>query len=220
MPDDPFADVVIEQEAGDSRMVGELIAALDADLLARYPGYGEWEDGEDHDHVTLEQRRAMTFFVAWRGWQPLGCGALRVLADGVGEVKRMYVIPAARPRPGPAILARIEDLAADLGLHSVLRPPPAEAIALQRPASLWPLETPGALLRQAGVAILPSVGAPARPGRQHAARTCRNWPRAEGALHARTRSGCGGPPDEGEPGQPSTIQCHRTSTSRVDGPPV
>ncbi len=136
MPDDPFADVVIEQEAGDSRMVGELIAALDADLLARYPGYGEWEDGEDHDHVTLEQRRAMTFFVAWRGWQPLGCGALRLLGEGVGEVKRMYVIPEARGHGlGGRILARIEQLAAALGLQRLIletgnRQP--EALALYR----------------------------------------------------------------------------------------
>ena len=85
----------------------------------------------------------MTFFVAWRGWQPLGCGALRLLGEGVGEVKRMYVVPEARGHGlGGRILARIEQLAADLGLQRLIletgnRQP--EALALYRRTGWHPI---------------------------------------------------------------------------------
>ena len=36
------------------------------------------------------------FVVAFRGGRGIGCGGLRLLGDGVGELKRMYVDPGAR----------------------------------------------------------------------------------------------------------------------------
>ena len=36
------------------------------------------------------------FLVAYADGDAVGCGGLRVIGDGVGEVKRMYVVPAKR----------------------------------------------------------------------------------------------------------------------------
>lgn len=56
-------------------------------------------------------------FVARRDGAPLACGALRIARD-YGEVKRMYVSPAARGEGlGRAILARIESEAQREGLR-------------------------------------------------------------------------------------------------------
>src|SRR5205807_742672 len=56
-------------------------------------------------------------FIARRDGAAVGCGALR-LAAGYGEVKRMYVSPAARGAGlGRAILARIESEAQREGLR-------------------------------------------------------------------------------------------------------
>ena len=52
--------------------------------------------------------------------EPLGCGALRSLGDGVAEVKRMYVVPAARRRGvSRAVLAALEDAARERGYRRV-----------------------------------------------------------------------------------------------------
>ena len=56
------------------------------------------------------------YLVAWRGDEVLGCGGLRRHADGVGEVKRMFVRETAR-RMGVArtLLAAVEGQARALG---------------------------------------------------------------------------------------------------------
>jgi putative acetyltransferase len=111
--------------------VRELIAALDSYLSALYPP-------ESNHFLDLEQlsRPEIRFFVARRGGAPLACGALRIDAQGWGEVKRMYVAPQARGQGlGRAILARIEEQAALEGLRLVRLETgvrQAEAIALYR----------------------------------------------------------------------------------------
>lgn len=50
----------------------------------------------------------IAFYTAWDGETLLGCGALRTLGEGTGEVKSMRTDPAARGRGvGQAILNRI-----------------------------------------------------------------------------------------------------------------
>jgi putative acetyltransferase len=75
-------------------------------------------------HMTVEQMAEAdtTLFVARdEGGAPLGMGALRRHADGVGEVKRMFVKPEVRGRRiGEAILAHIEALARKEGLTKLV----------------------------------------------------------------------------------------------------
>lgn len=60
------------------------------------------------------------FVIAWRDGEAIGCGALRALSPGVGEIKRMYVRPAARGlRVGAAILRALEHEARALGVHTL-----------------------------------------------------------------------------------------------------
>lgn len=74
---------------------------------------------EYRHHMTVEQMAQpdTTLFVARdENGAPLGMGALRRHAAGVGEVKRMFVKPEARGRRiGEAILAHIEALARQEG---------------------------------------------------------------------------------------------------------
>ena len=74
---------------------------------------------EYRHHMTVEQMAQddTTLFVARdASGAPLGMGALRRHAGGVGEVKRMFVAPEARGLGvGGAILARIEELARQEG---------------------------------------------------------------------------------------------------------
>ncbi|MFT3727044.1 MAG: GNAT family N-acetyltransferase [Terricaulis sp.] len=80
----------------------------------------ELTPAEFRHHMTVEQmaQPELTLFVARdTSGTPLGMGALRRHADGVGEVKRMFVKPEARGLGvGGAILERIEALARQDGL--------------------------------------------------------------------------------------------------------
>lgn len=97
--------------APDSADAMRLIRALDDDLRVRYPGvplHGlRPEDVRDH-------RQA--FLVAYVGGEAIGCGAVRELDSGVGEIKRMFVQPAWRGRGvAPRLLAALETEARKLG---------------------------------------------------------------------------------------------------------
>lgn len=59
-----------------------------------------------------------TLLVAMRDGDAVGCGALRTIAPGVGEVKRMYVQPSARGQGvGEALLRALIAAAAAMGLE-------------------------------------------------------------------------------------------------------
>ena len=112
--------------------VPELIAALDDYLSSLYPP-------TSNHFLDLDQlsQRDIRLFVARLEGSPLACGALRIARD-YGEVKRMYVSPAARGAGlGRAILARIESEAQREGLR-VMRLETGnrqtEALALYRSA--------------------------------------------------------------------------------------
>ena len=113
--------------------VARLIGELDAYFTRLYPP-------ESNHLLDIEALcgPAIRFFVARLDGEALGCGALRVDPAGYGEVKRMYVVPAARGRKlGRSILLRIEAEAraaglACLRLETGIHQP--EALALYRSA--------------------------------------------------------------------------------------
>ncbi|MGW3092721.1 GNAT family N-acetyltransferase [Streptomyces sp. NPDC001102] len=92
--------------------------AYAADIDARFP------EGFDPSDLVRPQEVSGTagaFFVAYEEGRAVGCGALRTLEPGVGEIKHVWVHPRAR-RLGLArrILAALEDEAAARG-HRVVR---------------------------------------------------------------------------------------------------
>jgi putative acetyltransferase len=92
--------------------VRRLIAALNAHLLTLTPP-------EFCSHMTVEEMTDAdtTVFVARDDGEAVACGALRRHGDGIGEVKRMYTIPARQGEGiGGRILEGIETLAREDGL--------------------------------------------------------------------------------------------------------
>lgn len=84
-----------------------LVAALDAELRARYPVDGT----EDHFHVAPGEVCGDhgVFLLARIAGVPAGCGAIRRFDANTAEVKRMYVAPEWRGRGiGRAVLAGLE----------------------------------------------------------------------------------------------------------------
>jgi putative acetyltransferase len=98
----------------------ELITALNAELSDRYPEPGATHFRLDPDEVGPGRG---AFFIARdaQSGASLGCGAVRVIEPGVGEVKRMFVRPTARGRKiGRAVLAAIEAEAPSLGISRLV----------------------------------------------------------------------------------------------------
>ena len=97
--------------------VRTLIAELNADLLRETPP-------EFCSHMTVEQMADAdtTMFIARDDdGRAVACGALRRHDGAVGEVKRMYTIPAEQGKGiGGRILERIEELAREEGLSRLV----------------------------------------------------------------------------------------------------
>jgi GNAT superfamily N-acetyltransferase len=126
----------------DDDLGAPLIAALLADLMDRYGV----EDLDEPAPIELAPPGGV-FLVACTDDGPVGCGGIRYHADGIAELKRMYVLPAAR-RDGVAraLLERLEQHAVTLGysrvrLETGVRQP--EAIALYESAGYEPIERYG-----------------------------------------------------------------------------
>ena len=112
MPSPPIEFVEVDPrspraEQAASRYFEELAARFEGGFeITAYAG----EPSADPGRVVL----------ALRGDRTVACGTVRRLAAGVGEIKRMWVDPAARGVGlGRRMLAHLEHLAAAQGLHLV-----------------------------------------------------------------------------------------------------
>jgi putative acetyltransferase len=106
--------IAIETPLSDD--VRHLVAGLNETALTLTPR-------EFCHHLTVEQMAGseMTVFVARDGDLAVAMGALRRHARAIGEVKRMYTLPAYQGRGiGGRILAEIEALARREGLKALV----------------------------------------------------------------------------------------------------
>lgn len=100
----------------DSAEAVALTEAVQAEYVVRYGGVDETpmaalEFAPPHG----------VFLVALLDGEPVGCGGFRTVADGVAEMKRMYVRPSARGR-GVArlLLGALEQAATAAGCHQLI----------------------------------------------------------------------------------------------------
>ncbi|MCA0147026.1 GNAT family N-acetyltransferase [Blastococcus sp. LR1] len=124
--------MIIEPAAWDDADVRRLTDDQQAELRVRYGGKGEpgtHPSAADISVVLVAREDDGT---------PVGCGALRDLGGGAAEIKRMYVVPAARGRGvSKAVLAGLEQAARERGwttLRLETGPLQPEAVALYRGA--------------------------------------------------------------------------------------
>ncbi|MBE1501474.1 GNAT superfamily N-acetyltransferase [Amycolatopsis lexingtonensis] len=93
-----------------------LRAAQRTELDARY-------GTDDHEPGAVPTAETVAVFLVARdaAGTAIGCGGLRLLGPGSGEVKRMYVEPAARGTGvATALLRALEDRARELGIARLL----------------------------------------------------------------------------------------------------
>ena len=134
----PEAGAKIAQEPAASPDAKRLMAALDADILRRYPGMPV-------HGIAMEsfEQEGGYFAVAREQGEALACGAYRPTGDGIAEVKRMFVQPKARGRGiARAMLSHLESRIREKGFRTIVLetgPHHTEAIALYESAGYAPL---------------------------------------------------------------------------------
>ncbi|HSY07504.1 MAG TPA: GNAT family N-acetyltransferase [Steroidobacteraceae bacterium] len=140
----PADALTIRREELHSQAAQRLIEALNAELRAMYP-----EPGATHFRLDVDEVCAArgAFLVGYVDAQSVACGAIRCIDAQAAEIKRMYVIPAARGRGfSKLMLAALEEHARQLGMRRlVLETGPRQLAAL-------------ALYRHAGFASVPRFG--------------------------------------------------------------
>lgn len=110
-------DIAIAPETPLQDDVRRLVAELNAYLNPLTPREFQFQ-------LTVEQMAdpSLTLFVARdQAGEAVGMGGLKDHGEGLGEVKRMYAVPAVRGhRVGAKLLQRIEALARDKGLSRIV----------------------------------------------------------------------------------------------------
>jgi GNAT superfamily N-acetyltransferase len=121
-------DVRLVPAARDDPDVRRLTAAQQAELRARHEG------GHEPGTPPSAADVAVGLVARDAGGEALGCGVLRPLEDGVAEIERRYVVPAARVRGlSKLVPAGLEAAARDRGwttLRLETGPRQPEAVAL------------------------------------------------------------------------------------------
>ena len=108
--------VSVVREAAQMEDAVRLVSALVAELFDRY-GY----HGSSPFHPDDVEEEGGAFFVARLDSQAVGCGAVRSLGSGVGEIKRVYVAPEARGKGiGRALMSALEQFSRDAGYNALV----------------------------------------------------------------------------------------------------
>ncbi|MCT9084534.1 GNAT family N-acetyltransferase [Streptomyces fulvoviolaceus] len=112
-----LAGITVELVDGAAPEARACLDAYAADIDARFPEGFDKSDLVRPEEVSGD---AGAFFVAYEEGRPVGCGALRRLKPGVGEIRHVWVHPAAR-RLGLArrLLAALEGEAAARGFDVI-----------------------------------------------------------------------------------------------------
>lgn len=119
--------ITIRESRADAPEAAALLEQYGAELVARGRPWSPLDPppgaaGASWVEVHEMEPPGGAFLLICEGDRPVGCGGLRTLdADaGIGEIKRMFVIPEARRR-GHArrLLAALEDAARRIGLRTV-----------------------------------------------------------------------------------------------------
>jgi len=138
------APATIAREPLSSPDAQQLIASLNAELSVIYP------NPADNFFELAEEQTAGdrgVFLLARVDGRPLGCGALRRIDTTTGEIKRMYVAPAARGTGlGRRLLDELERHACGLGLRRLVL-----ETGTRQPQAIG-------LYRRAGFARIPCFG--------------------------------------------------------------
>jgi GNAT superfamily N-acetyltransferase len=101
---------MIRHEAPDAPAARELFAEYTALVRERIPGF----EPSEEIFATEDAFRGpgAAWIVLYENGAPIGCGGLRTLSPGVGEIKRMFVREHARGRGhGRRLLLELEALA-------------------------------------------------------------------------------------------------------------
>jgi GNAT superfamily N-acetyltransferase len=125
--------VVFRARPFDAAESGDLIEQVQQEYVMRYGS---------PDRTKLEVAEfappAGVFVIGWDGDRAVACGGVRMVVPGLGELKRMYVVPDARRRGiARLLLAHLEEEARRLGatrlrLETGMNQP--EALALYQSA--------------------------------------------------------------------------------------
>jgi GNAT superfamily N-acetyltransferase len=137
---DPDPSLTIAVEPITSPAAQALIAALDADILERYPNPDDNFFELAPDEVAPANG---AFVIARANGRAIGCGAVRRIDATTAEIKRMYVIPGARGQGlSRKILAFLEAEAARIGVTRLVLETgdrQVEAVALYLRAGFEPI---------------------------------------------------------------------------------
>jgi GNAT superfamily N-acetyltransferase len=108
--------LTVAAEDPENRDAAALLKSLEAELGERYGDEGKTDFAAEQVRVS-----GSVFLVARLDGLAVGCGALRPMEAGVGEVKRMFVDPAMRGRGvASRVLVELEKCARAMG-YRVLR---------------------------------------------------------------------------------------------------
>jgi GNAT superfamily N-acetyltransferase len=121
----PSRSIAIRRTSADAPEAAQLLGDYNAELLDRGRPFSPLDPPADSGAKRVEVHEMEppdgTFLVAVEDSKPVACGGLRTLAPGVGEIKRMYVVPGARRRGlARRLLEELEACARELG-HERLR---------------------------------------------------------------------------------------------------